>query len=218
MNERKRNGNRNPAEAGPVKETNVWSAREAYLLATVCLLAGLLLGYLVRGSGGLTATAPVAAVNAAPAGQNTAPTHSAADLAPLTAPLLAALRADPQNADLMIQLGNLYYDHHVFDEAIRFYSRALEIRPKDVNVRTDMGTAYWYSGDARTALAEYDKSLQVDPNHAPTLMNIGIVRLNGLNDAAGAIASWEKLLRIAPQFPERQRVTELIAQARAASK
>jgi cytochrome c-type biogenesis protein CcmH/NrfG len=49
-------------------------------------------------------------------------------------------------------------------------------------------------------------------------MNIGIVRLNGLNDAAGAIASWEKLLRVAPQFPERQRVTELIAQARAASK
>jgi cytochrome c-type biogenesis protein CcmH/NrfG len=215
MNEQKRNGNRKPAEEVPAKDGNIWSAREAYLLATVCLLAGLLLGYLLRGSSGLPATAPVAAVNAAPSNASSSPTHSAADLQPLTAPLLAALSADPKNADLMIQLGNLYYDHHVFDEAIRYYLRALELRPDNVNVRTDMGTAYWYSGDARTALAEYDKSLKIDPNHAPTLMNIGIVRFNGLNDAAGAIASWEKLLRVAPQFPERQRVLDMIAQAKA---
>ncbi|HWQ03487.1 MAG TPA: tetratricopeptide repeat protein [Candidatus Nitrosotenuis sp.] len=217
MNKHKENGNRISQEVSPPAASNAWSPREAYLLATVCLLAGVVLGYLVRGSGSIP-PAPANSVSAATSTSTSPPSHSAADLEPLTAPLLAALRADPKNADLLIQLGNLYYDHHVFPEAISYYSRALELRPKDVNVRTDMATAYWYSGDAKTALAEYDKSLQVDPNHAPTLMNIGIVRWNGLNDAAGAIAAWEKLLRVAPQFPDRQRVLDLIAQAKSGNR
>jgi cytochrome c-type biogenesis protein CcmH/NrfG len=217
MNEHKKNGNTARIQENvPAAAPNVWTPREAYLLATVCLMAGLAAGYLFRGSEGLTANSP-AAVSAAPGAQDQQ--HAtAADLQPLAAPMLAALKVDPQNVEALVQLGNLYYDHHVFPEAITYYSRALELRPNDVNVRTDLGTAIWYNGDPHGAIAQYEKSLAVDPNHAPTLMNIGIVKWNGLGDGAGAIASWEKLLRVAPQFPDRQRVQSLIAQARSGSK
>jgi cytochrome c-type biogenesis protein CcmH/NrfG len=217
MNEPRRANSREDLNPG-----GSWTSREAYLLALVCLLVGAALGYFFRGS---ASTIPAPAAQVAPGGSaqpasGMPPAPSAPltveALAPLAAPLLAAVKTDSNNADALVQLGNLYYDHKLYSEAIPWYARALELRPKDVNVRTDLGTAYWYSGDAKKAIAEYNKSLAVDPAHSATLLNVGIVKLNGLNDPAGAIAAWEKLLKLNPQFPEKQKVLDLIAQAQAA--
>ncbi len=218
MNEQRRApSNESPAPSG------MWTSREAYLLAMVCLLVGAALGYFFRGSAGnipaaavQTATMPATPQGGMPAAGGPPPT--AAELSSLAAPMLAALKADAKNADVLTQLGNLYYDHRVYPEAIIYYLRALEVRPRDVNVRTDLGTAYWYSGDAKNAVAEYEKSLAVDPRHTATMMNMGIVKLNGLNDSKGAISIWEKLLRDNPQFPEKQKVLDLIAQAKTSGK
>ncbi len=194
-----------------------WTSREACLLALVCLISGLLAGYIFRGSSPAPvtagATSPAASAPSAPAGM-----PSAEALQPLAAPLLAALKADPKNFETLAQLGNLYYDHRIYPEAIEYYTRALEVRPAEVNVRTDLGTAFWYSGFPEKAVAEYQKSLAVDPGHANTLFNLGIVSLEGLKDSAGAIAAWEKLLKTNPQYPETQRVRDLIARARGVKK
>jgi cytochrome c-type biogenesis protein CcmH/NrfG len=194
------------------QDSGTWSSREAYLLALVCLLSGLVLGYLFHGSGAPVASTVAAAQPAGPAAQPSMP--SAQDLTPLAAPLLAALKVDPNNYETLVQLGNLYYDHHVFPEAIQYYGRALTIRPNDPNVRTDLGTAFWYAGFPEKAVAEYEKSLAADPQHANTLFNLGVVRLEGLKDAQGAIAAWEKLLAANPSVAQRGRAMELIAQAR----
>ncbi|HEV8384133.1 MAG TPA: tetratricopeptide repeat protein [Candidatus Acidoferrales bacterium] len=208
--------------------SSTWTSREAYLLAMVCLLVGAALGYFFRGS---AASIPIAATQTAaspavpPSGMPSdnlpsasGPPPTAEALSSIAAPMLAALKADPKNADVLIQLGNLYYDHRVYSESIQYYARALELRPRDVNVRTDLGTAYWYTGDAKHAVAEYERSLAVDPYHTATMMNMGIVKLNGLNDSKGAIATWEKLLKENPLFAEKQKVLDLIAQAKASGK
>jgi cytochrome c-type biogenesis protein CcmH/NrfG len=195
-----------------------WTTREAYLLALVCLLVGILIGYLFHGSSapapgsaGPTTPAETAPAAMPPAG---GPTHSAEALQPIAAPLLMAIKADPKNVQALVELGNLYYDNHVYPQAIEYYTRALELKPDDVGVRTDLGTAYWYSGFADKAVAEYAKSLKLQPTHAQTLFNLGIVRMDGLNDPAGAIAAWEKLLATNPTYPEKDRVLALIAQAK----
>jgi len=199
----------NPAPAGGAA---TWTSREAYLLALVCLMVGILIGYLFHGS-----SAPVAPVGqtlatpAAPAAQPGAPAES---LQPLAAPLLMAIKADPKNVKALVDLGNLYYDHRIYPQAIEYYTKALELNPNDVNVRTDLGTSYWYSGFADKAVAEYEKSLKVDPTHAQTMFNLGIVRMDGLKDPAGAIAVWQKLLATNPGYPEKDRVLALIAQAK----
>ena len=223
MNEQRRPAsNESPAASG------TWTSREAYLLAMVCLLLGAALGYFFRGSAASvptaatqTAASPAMPPSGMPSGNlpsASGPPPTVEELASIAAPMLTALKADPKNADVLIQLGNLYYDHRVYAESITYYTRALELRPKDVNVRTDLGTAYWYTGDAKKAIAEYDKSLAVDPHHSATMMNMGIVKLNGLNDAKGAIAIWDKLLKENPQFADRQKVLDLIAQAKASGK
>ena len=144
--------------------------------------------------------------------------------------LETALKNDPKNLNALIQLGNLYYDwgqnevdtkgetaqpEGKWVKAIEYYGQALKITPANADVRTDMGTALFYLGDSDKALAEFEKSLSYRPNHPNTLFNTGIVKWQGKNDAKGAIASWEKLLRENPNFQDAQKVRDLIAQAKA---
>jgi cytochrome c-type biogenesis protein CcmH/NrfG len=197
----------------PPKESEAptgWTSREAYMLAVICLLVGLALGYLLRGG-----SSPVGSVSAAAAStpiNNPKPT--AADVEVTAAPLKLALSADPKNYELLVQLGNLYYDKQEYAPAIDYYGRALQVRPNEVNVRTDLGTAYWYSGSPQQAVTEYEKSLQVDPGHAQTLFNMGVVYKDGLREPAKAAASWEKLLKLHPDHPDRQRILGMIEAAK----
>jgi cytochrome c-type biogenesis protein CcmH/NrfG len=197
--------------------TATWTSREAYLLAAVCLLLGLAAGYLLR-SPAASSTVTASGTAGPAAGQASALPGSIAllsgNLASAAAPIQAALKTDPKNPDLLIQLGNLYYDHHDFPQAIDAYGRALHERPGDVNVRTDMGTALWYSGDPRKAVAEYQKALASDPTHAQTLFNLGVVYDQGLKDHTRAVATWEKLLKLYPQHPDKARILALISTAK----
>jgi cytochrome c-type biogenesis protein CcmH/NrfG len=96
---------------------------------------------------------------------------------------------------------------------VDYYGRALKVRPSDVSVRTDMGTALWYMGNADAALAQFDTALSFEPNNPNTLFNRGVVRWQGKQDAAGAIADWKKLLAANPNYSGRNQVEQLIAQA-----
>lgn len=190
-----------------------WTSREAYLLAMVTLFCGLIVGYLFHGT---TATQNPVGVSA-PAATATVPANQTASpeqLRIMVQPMLDAARVNPSDPEPLIQVGNTYYDHHFYKEAIQYYDKALALRPNDVNVRTDMGTAYFYTGDPRRALQEFERSLKVQPNHAQTLFNMGIVKSEGLKDSAGAVAAWERLLATNPDYPEKQRVQDLIEKAK----
>lgn len=186
-----------------------WTLRWAVLFAAGCFFAGIGGGWLLRESysGAAAPEAVAAARSTATAAQPKAVADAAA------APLLAKLQADPDNPDLLISLGNLYYDAQLYPAAVDYYERALSIRPSDADVRTDMGTAYWYIGNADRAITEFHQALNSRPDNANTLFNLGLVKLQGKNDAAGAIADWNRLLAVNPEYPGRQQVEQMIAEA-----
>ena len=128
--------------------------------------------------------------------------------------MLEALKKNPRDADTLVKVGNLYYDAQLYTRAIEYYQQVLKITPANVDVRTDMGTALFYLGDADRALAEFEKSLSYQPNHPNTLFNAGIVKWQGKKDAKGAIAAWERLLQTSPGYPERQKVEDLLNRAK----
>jgi cytochrome c-type biogenesis protein CcmH/NrfG len=76
----------------------------------------------------------------------------------------------------------------------------------------------YYSGDVDGAIGELEKGLTYDPKHPGALMNLGIIRWKGKNDAPGAIASWEKLLRLNPNFPQKAAVQHMITEAQQSGK
>ena len=194
-----------------------WTGRQHYLLAVFCLLLGVALGYLFRGSAS-TATAQAAASTTTQPGsvevQQQPDANAQAVLTQAAAPLLEAVNKDPKDFDSYVKLGNLFYDGKEFPPAIQYYERALLIHPDNPDVRTDMGTAYWYMGNAEKALAAMETSLKYRPGHPQTLFNLGWVRWQGKQDPKGAIAAWQQLLKANPDYPQRQQVEQDIAKAK----
>jgi cytochrome c-type biogenesis protein CcmH len=133
-------------------------------------------------------------------------------------PLLAKLKSDPKNPQLWNQVGLIYKSAHQFKQSEEYFEKSLQYDPKNVGVRADYASCMYYTGDVDGALAQLDQSLTYDPKHAGTLMNIGIIKWRGKNDANGAIAAWEQLLRYHPDFPQKDLVQQMLTQARQSAK
>lgn len=200
-----------------------WTSVQAYVLAVICLLVGIAAGWFIRGSqnqnspaissevASETAAAPQNG-NSSTQTSNPAEMRKAADTQ--AGPLLDQLKVDPANAELLINVGNIYYDAKQYTTAIDYYQRALKLHPENTDVRTDMATAYWYNGNADDAIAEFHKSLTYDPDKANTLFNLGIVEWQGKMDIDKAVAVWQKLLDSNPNYAAKDKVLELMAQAK----
>ena len=204
------------------RSTN-WTSLQAYMLAVICLLVGICMGYFFRGSASqaspsVSASAASTAPRGTPAGQGQVTPEQLKHMADKQAePLLARLQASPNDPALLAQIGNVYYDTRYYSEAVKFYDQSLKADPKNPDVRTDLGTSYYYLGDADRAVQEFRTVLKYDPRHAQTMFNMGMVQWQGKNDAKAAVASWEQLLKAVPDYPDRSKVQQLIEKAKAHS-
>jgi tetratricopeptide (TPR) repeat protein len=194
-----------------------WTSAQVYLMAAICLLLGIAVGYLVRVPGQpapLAAQAnSVTAPDAANMQQQPTPEMMKRMADTKAAPLLLQLQSSPNDPQLLAQIGNIYYDTQNFQEAIGYYKKSLALK-EDPNVRTDMGTSYFYFGDADAALAEFDRTLKANPNFDNALFNVGMVKFRGKMDARGAVEAWQKLLKQSPNYPRRADVEQMISQAK----
>ena len=66
------------------------------------------------------------------------------------------------------------------------------------NVSTDLGVSYYYTNQPDKAIAQLDRSLKIDPKHAKTLLNIGIVKAFAKQDLEGASQAWQQVIQLAP--------------------
>src|SRR3990172_1311777 len=174
-----------PAPAVVMRERIEPPDQYAWIVYAVALvMLGSLVGYILT----MPATERAAAGGTAQASGAT-PAAPLADETALRA-YRDILARDPKNLQAAVNAGNLLYDAQRYVEAIAFYQQAFALNPSDVNVSTDLGTALWYAGRADEALAQYNQSLALDATHAPTMLNIGIVRADGKQDYAGAVAAW----------------------------
>ncbi len=205
-----------------------WTPMQAYVLAAICLVVGIAVGYFIRGSASPTTTAPAAQMStqATPTGMPSGPMgpgqlqaipeqQSEEMVAAAAKPLLDDLATDPKSAEKNARVGDFYFDSHVYKKAITYYETSLKLDPKNPNVLTDLGTAYFYSGDPNTAVAKFNEALKQNPTHANALFNLGIVRWQGLKDPKGAVDAWEKLLKENPNYEQKDHVRELMERAKA---
>jgi cytochrome c-type biogenesis protein CcmH/NrfG len=225
----------------PASLSPLWKPVQVIVMSAVCLVIGVVLGYLLRGSApvappapaGMTAAAaPASPMAASPASTTNAPAsagtpegHPKLSLDDMkrmadakAAPLLAKLKTNPKDAATLNQLGILYRATHQFKEAEGYFEKSLEIDPKNVDVRTDLASCLYYTGDADGALAQLNKALTYDPKHAGALMNLGLIKWKAKNDVPGAVAAWQKLLKLNPDFAQKDTVQRMINDAEQSSK
>lgn len=232
---------------GPETRQTYWRPVQVYVLAGVCLAIGFPVGYLLRGSApepapvAATATMPaMPPAGAMPAGMPPAGTtaenpHAAAAPNGMPAgtptladmkhmadkkaePLLAQLKAKPNDAKLLNQIGIVYRSAHQFDAAQQYFQKSLDVDPKNADVRTDMAACMFYTGDVDGAINQLQQALKYDPKHPGALMNLGIIEWKAKNDVPDAVSAWQKLLKLNPGFPQKEQVERLIADAQQSSK
>jgi cytochrome c-type biogenesis protein CcmH/NrfG len=200
-----------------------WQVKHAYTMAVVCLIAGLAIGYLFRGSE--SSDRAVQRTKSATAGggmgeqiPNLQQMKHMADKK--AEPLLERLKQDSNNAALLVQLGDVYKQTHQFKDAANFYERSLKIDPKNAGVRSDLASVLYYTGDVDGALAQLQEALKYDAKNGAALFNLGMIRWQGEKDRNGAVAAWEELLMTNPQLPADRKATveKLIAQAKQGAK
>jgi cytochrome c-type biogenesis protein CcmH/NrfG len=207
----------------PSVPTELWKPVQVIVMSAVCLLVGVVVGYLLRGSAAaVSASVPTAQTAAAHAGMPGAtgaqPMPSLDDMKRMAdkkaEPLLAELKKDPNNAVTLNHLGMLYKSAHQFKDAEDYFQKSLQADPKNPNVRTDLATCLYLTGDTDGAIAELQKTLTYDPKHAGALMNLGIIEYKSKNDTKAAVAAWEKLLKLHPDFEQKELVQHMIDQAK----
>ena len=152
------------------------------------------------------AAAPAAVAQPAQAAPAQASTPSAAGPRAVDESQAQAMRTaaekNPADVKARVALGNLYFDAERYSDAVTWYQEALKINPRNPDVSTDLGVSYYYMNQPDRALQQFQESLKADPAHAKTMLNQGIVLAFGKQDLKGAVASWEKLIQVAPTSAE----------------
>lgn len=177
------------------------AASSWFTIATVALFGGLIGAtitfFAVRPRPGMTVAgaAPVAAANPDPT------TH-------LPKPDLTAGQPPAQAART---LGNFYYDHQNWPQAIEHYQSAIRQGSDDADIRTDLGNAYRFAGRPDDALAQYTLARKMNPNHEFSLFNQGGLFLEDFKQPGRAVEIWQEYLVRFPTGRNAEAALQLIA-------
>jgi tetratricopeptide (TPR) repeat protein len=108
------------------------------------------------------------------------------------------LADDPDNLDILVSLGNAYYDINEPQSSIEYYERALAIKPDTPPVLVDCGAMYRQLGRADKAIELFRKAIEIDPQLPQAYFNLGAVLRMEQGDAVGAALAWKKYLELDP--------------------
>jgi len=122
-------------------------------------------------------------------------------------------RKDPDNLEILVALGNIYYDAGMAEKAVAYYDRVLAKRPDEVDVIVDKATMVRALGRGREAVELLRHVVQLEPKHEQAWFNMGVILSADLNDTAAAVAAWKKFLEVSPTSPHadavRQEITRM---------
>lgn len=206
-----------------------WSSVQVYGLSVICLLVGVTVGYLFRGSTAPQASSASISAVAQPGAPNS--TGGAGSLPPgvspdsvtpdalkrmtdkQVAPLLEVLNQNPKDTVTMMKVGGFYFAGRQFNDSAKYYEMAANTTPS-ADALTKLANAQYLAGSGDKAIVSLDKALQLDPKSANALYNLGVLKWEVNGDAKGAIKEWETLLKTNPNHPKRAQVQKMIAQAK----
>ncbi len=179
-----------------------------FIIAVGLLLAvgiGIMIGMTIEGVRDRTAAPPTNQTGSDPAAQ--------------IAAFQAQVAKNPNDAQALYDLADALNTQALktqgdFTTAIGYYERALALRPNDLNIMTDLGTAYWYSGDPDKGLDTYAKVLKIDPKFPNAIFNKGVVLLEGKKDKAGAAQAFQLYLQLYPNGDGAAKAKELLQQTK----
>jgi tetratricopeptide (TPR) repeat protein len=174
--------------------------KETILVGVVALIAGFIIGLLVgeKRSPAVSVSSPAPATASAPAVNTQQKINE----------LKQIVATDAGNFQAWVALGNEYFDSNQLMESIEAYDKALEIKPDSPDVLTDQGVMFKRLGWFDRAIANFERASEIDPNHATSVYNLGVVYRYDLQDFAKAEEVWTRFLELDPNGPGSDRVRQ----------
>ncbi len=201
------------------RQPKFWSNAQTYTMASICLVLGAAVGYLVHApavpvSGAQSAVvAPPSA--SAPAMSGGMP--SAQDMKRMAdkqvAPMLEELQKRPNNPELLARIGTAYLAAQQFQSAQQYLQQSVDAKPTPETLN-ELSFVQYSLGDIDQAIATLNRALKEDPKNPKLLFNLGMFQWHGKSDPKAAIAAWQAFLKANPNDPKRSQVEHMIAQAK----
>ncbi len=125
-------------------------------------------------------------------------TRQAIDYDEVINDLKTRIAADPKNAALHAQTGDVYFSTKHFSEAIAHYKKAVELNPKDVDSYNDLALVFHYIGNSDDAIKYLDQGIEADPTYQRIWLTKGFILSRGFGDSAGAAKAWQEVVNLNP--------------------
>jgi tetratricopeptide (TPR) repeat protein len=108
------------------------------------------------------------------------------------------LADDPGSFDILVNLGNAYYDINEPEKSIEYYEKALAIEPDSPHVLVDCGAMYRQLGSVDKAIEMFERAIDIDPKMPQAYFNLGAILRMEAGDAVAAALAWKKYLELDP--------------------
>ena len=109
------------------------------------------------------------------------------------------VRENPNDADALFHLADLYDRNNQYPEAIEAYKKVIEVKPDMGYAYLKMGTAYDQLNQPKEAISSFKKAIQYMPNNAVAYNNLGVAygKLENYTDEIGAL---KKAIKLRPNY------------------
>jgi Tfp pilus assembly protein PilF len=125
-----------------------------------------------------------------------------------------ALRQDPSAYEPLVNLGGVLINVHKLDEALEVNVHAVLVRPTDALAQSQLGMAYFETGQSDLAVKHLEIARRIDPAHFshPQIYLCEIFLRRGDKRAAADVL--EDFLRHHPDYPQAEVMRKRIAEFR----
>lgn len=126
--------------------------------------------------------------------------------------LQARLKANPRDAEILLQLADAHFDLKQFEEAANYYIKVSELKPENADIYNDIGLSLHYLGKSPEGLKYIDRGIQKNPYHQRIWLTKGFILAYGMGDMDGAKQAWEKTKALNPESRVGKAASDYLAQ------
>jgi len=178
------------------------------IIIIIILVVAVAAGYFV-GKGGKSGV-PVDGAGRAAGGVPSASLQESEELEMIST-LKSKIEANPNDADSLAFLGNIYFERREFPDSIKYFKLALAANPQDVSAYNELGLAHHYNGDSKEGLRIVDEGIKVDPYFQRIWLTKGFI-LAASGNVGEAREAWMRVTAIDPDSGVGKAAASFLAQ------